>query len=97
MDPKTLREQLEKLHAELAGSGPVDAETRALLGDIMRDIARLTEAARLQDPSSSAVGQPPGPSPAARLEGIAVRFEAGHPALSASIRRLVDLLGKVGV
>ena len=77
MDAKALREHLEQLHAELGGSGPVDTETRALLGDIMRDIARLTEA-----PGNAPATEP---SPAERLEGIAVRFEAGHPAVSASI------------
>lgn len=90
MDVKALREHLEQVHAELAGGGPVDAETRALLGDIMADIARLPAA-------PGAAAQQAGAAPAARLEGLAVRFEAGHPALSASIRRLVDLLGKAGV
>jgi hypothetical protein len=44
----------------------------------------------------------PGRSAAApslpdRLEKIAVQFEADHPTLAASSRRLVDLLGKVGL
>lgn len=91
MDARELREHLQQLHTELGDSGPVDAETRALLGDIMRDIARLTE------PGGAVATAPGAASPADRLEGIAVRFEAGHPALSASIRRLVDLLGKAGV
>jgi hypothetical protein len=91
MDSKALREQLARLHADLAGSGPVDPETRALLGDIMRDIVRLTESPG----GGAAVAQ--GPSPAQRLEGVAVQFEADHPALAASVRRLVDMLGKVGV
>jgi hypothetical protein len=42
MDKEALREHLAKLHAELAGSGPVDPETRALLDDVLRDITRLT-------------------------------------------------------
>jgi hypothetical protein len=32
-----------------------------------------------------------------RLERIAVQFEVDHPTLAASSRRLVDLLGKVGL
>ncbi len=32
-----------------------------------------------------------------RLEALAVRFEADHPALAATLRRLVDLLGEVGI
>jgi len=32
-----------------------------------------------------------------RLERVAVQFEADHPTLAASARRLVDLLGEVGI
>jgi Domain of unknown function (DUF4404) len=91
MDSKSLQDHLTKLRAELAASDSVDTETRVLLGDIMRDILRLTEL----PPGTS--GALPGTSPADRLEGIAVQFEADHPAFAANIRRLVDLLGNVGV
>lgn len=83
MDTNSLRDHLKQLRTELATSESVDAESRQLLGDIMRDIDRLTDL--------------PDSSPALRLEGLAVQFEAGHPALAATIRRLVDLLGKLGV
>ncbi len=83
MDNQSLRDHLTQLHAELSASGSVDPETKAMLGDVMRDLERLS--------GTSAA------SPAARLEGIAVRFEADHPAIAASIRRLVDLLGNVGM
>jgi hypothetical protein len=33
----------------------------------------------------------------ARLEALAVRFEADHPSLAATVRRLVDLLSEVGI
>ncbi|MFI4889858.1 MAG: DUF4404 family protein [Steroidobacterales bacterium] len=91
MDIKSLREHLAQLHTELAGSGPVDPETRKMLEEIVRDIVRLTES------PGAAAASAQGPSTAQRLEGIAVQFEADHPAFAASIRRLVDLLGKVGV
>jgi hypothetical protein len=32
-----------------------------------------------------------------RLERVAVQFEANHPTLAASARRLVDLLSEVGI
>ena len=56
----------------------------------MRDINRL-----IDKPADS-------PSPAQlslpdRLERIAVQFEADHPTLAASARRLIDLLGEVGI
>ena len=91
MDIKSLQQRLAQLHTELAGSGPVDPETRRLLTEIMRDIVRLTES-----PGGDAEVDL-GSSRAQRLEGIAVQFEADHPAFAVSIRRLVDLLGKLGV
>jgi hypothetical protein len=39
----------------------------------------------------------PPRSLADRLENIVVRFEAGHPTLAASSRRLIDLLGTAGL
>jgi hypothetical protein len=91
MDTQSLRDHLTQLRAELGASASVDQETRVLLGDIMRDIIRLTES-----PGADAQALPGG-APAERLEGIAVQFEADHPAFAATIRRLVDLLGKLGV
>ena len=57
---------------------------------MMQDIKRLIDkpAAR----PGSAHGSLPD-----RLERIAVQFEADHPTLAASARRLVDLLGEVGI
>jgi hypothetical protein len=91
MDAKELQETLAKLHTELSNAGPVDPETRKLLGEIMIDIGRLTEL------PGSRLNAAQVQSPAHRLEGIAVQFEADHPAFAASIRRFVDLLGKVGM
>jgi|HubBroStandDraft_5_1064220.scaffolds.fasta_scaffold586757_2 hypothetical protein len=91
MDTQSLRDHLTQLRTELGASASVDQETRLLLGDIMRDIVRLTES-----PAADARALRGG-APAERLEGIAVQFEADHPAFAASIRRLVDLLGKLGV
>jgi hypothetical protein len=91
MDPNVLREQLVKLHEELGMVNRVDARSAQLLGELLEDIKRLTDPA-------------PGPLPKVvraslpdRLEAIAVNFEAQHPALAASSRRLVDLLGKAGM
>ena len=39
-----------------------------------------------------------GPAAAApRLESLAVRFEASHPALAETLREVVDALGKAGL
>lgn len=93
MDHNALREHLTQLHDELKGAKQIDAESAPLLTEIMQDIKRLLA------PTTAA---PPGATPAAeslpdRLETIAVLFEADHPTLAASSRRLIDLLGKVGL
>jgi len=100
MDTDALRDQLMKLHEELGVARRVDPRSHQLLGEIMDDIKRLMD----QDlTASDAPGAPAPGQPAAarslpdRLEKIAVQFEADHPTLAASSRRLVDLLGKVGL
>jgi len=95
MDPNVLREQLTKLREELGLAKQVDPRSAQLLGEIMRDIRRLTD-----QPGDAVLSPPPArtrPSLSDRLEEIAVRFEAQHPTLAASSRRLVDMLGKVGL
>jgi hypothetical protein len=99
MDTDALRDQLMKLHEELGVAKRVDPRSHQLLGEIMEDIKRLmdqdltvSDAADTPSP-----GQPAAPSLPDRLEKIAVQFEADHPTLAASSRRLVDLLGKVGL
>ena len=106
MDPNVLREQLVKLHEELDMAEHVDPRSAQLLGEVMADIKRLLE------PSAAVAGNPAAPVPAAasaaaarmqpqslpdRLEMVAVQFELRHPTLAASSRRLVDMLGKVGL
>jgi Domain of unknown function (DUF4404) len=90
MDQKSLRDLVAKLHAQLSDALRADPESRESLSDMMRDIHRL-----IDKPADS-------PSPAQlslpdRLERIAVQFEADHPTLAASARRLIDLLGEVGI
>jgi hypothetical protein len=58
-----------------------------------QDIAGGPDARPLTDPSLTADET----SLPDRLEQIAVQFEVDHPTLAASSRRLVDLLGKVGL
>jgi hypothetical protein len=90
MDPKTLSMQLAKLHEDLKGAPELDTQSRQLLGEVLGDIQRLMAA-------QAGAAPPTSPSLADRLENIVVRFEAGHPALAASSRRLIDLLGTAGL
>jgi hypothetical protein len=93
MDPNVLRDQLMKLHEELSLVKQVDPRSKQLLGEIMEEIKRLME----QSAVASVPAVAPPPSLSDRLEKVAVQFEADHPTLAASSRRLVDLLGKVGL
>ncbi len=100
MDPNALRDQLAKLHEELGNVRRVDTRSNQLLGELLRDIKRLldqpttdaspTQPARFAPPAGAA-------SLPERLEKVAVQFEVDHPTLAASSRRLIDLLGKVGL
>lgn len=92
MDPNVLREQLSKLHEELSLVKSVDGRSSQLLGEILQDIKRLVE-----KPAEASLPDPRPHSLPDRLEKIAVQFEADHPTLAASSRRLVDLLGKAGL
>jgi hypothetical protein len=94
MDAEALNEQIRKLHEELANVRRLEPRSSQLLGEIMTDIKRLTDEASATPGSSEASSAVSLPD---RLEEIAVRFEADHPTLAASSRRLVDLLGKAGL
>jgi predicted component of type VI protein secretion system len=93
MDPNALHDQLEKLHAELKDAPQVDPRSNQLMVEVLQDIRRLLEQKRAADaPLPGADASLPG-----RLEQVAVQFEADHPTLAASSRRLIDLLGKAGL
>jgi len=85
-----LRERLAKLHAELSNAHGDDPATRQALGEILPDIKRMLE-------RQGADVLPADTSLPDRLERIAVQFEAQHPTLAASARRLIDLLAEVGI
>ena len=84
MSRESLHAALARLHAELQEAPQLDAEARRLLDELAADIGRAREA------TASAAH-------ASRLEALAVRFEAGHPELSASLRGIADALGRVGL
>lgn len=77
-----LLQLLVELHGHLAASPTLDDDTRRLLGLVNADIHRLGIAGE---------ASPTG------IEALAVRFEADHPAISASLRQAVDILSKAGI
>lgn len=90
MDQNSLRERLAKLHAELTQLHRDNPAARRSLDEILPDVKRMVD----QAPGAGAA---PAASLPGRLERVAVQFEAEHPRLAASARRLIDLLGEVGI
>jgi hypothetical protein len=90
MDSDTLRGHLTALHEELRDARQIDPRSSALLAEVLKDIQRILDAG---NENARTAGVPL----ADRLEKVAVQFEADHPGLAASSRRLIDLLGKVGL
>ncbi len=88
MDQKSLRERLAKLHAELASAHQQNPATRQSLGEILPDVKRMVD-----QPADASADK----TLSARLERVAVQFEAEHPTLAASARRLIDLLSEAGI
>ena len=84
-DRESLQTLLGKVHQRLNEVGSVDTGSREMLTQVMRDIEKaLGQGGRTEANTS-------------RLESLAVRFEADHPDLAASLRRLVNLLSEVGI
>lgn len=86
MSRQDLRELLTQLHARLGGSQSLDEEERTQLVTVLRDIEKVLG----KQETDTKRARP-------RLEALAVKFEADHPALADSIRQLADLLAKAGI
>jgi hypothetical protein len=101
-DRESLQALLARVHERLSEAGSVDAESRALLGQVMGDIERALQGGRAAQPAAGRPGNSRAIAAAAeahtsRLEALAVQFEADHPALAEGVRSLADLLGKAGI
>ena len=91
MGNEELRTRLTSLHEQLLTANEVDDRSRELLRTLLLDIERL-----LDQPVIGG-GAPATGAHEHRLEELAMRFEAGHPAIAGVLRQLVDALGKAGV
>ena len=86
MNESDLRSLLTQLHARLGSGVALNADDKRLLVTVLGDIEKaLVNDAGAQPPDTSA------------LESLAVKFEAEHPALAGTMRRVVDTLGKAGI
>ena len=85
MTSADLQDLLRRLHEELGKAGPLDAESRELLGVVARDIDEVSA------PWPDVADHVPA------LEQLAVRFESEHPAAARALRQVVDALAKAGI
>ena len=87
MPRETLRENLQKLHEELAStSGGLDEETRVLLRGVADDIEHVLGEKSVE--SESVRG---------RMEHAALKFESEHPRLAGILSDVTDALTKLGI
>jgi hypothetical protein len=84
---ESLKLALRQLHAELSQAQDMDEGSRVLLREVLTDIERL-----LHEGAAPSTGAAPH-----RLEAAVVEFETDHPALAASVRQFIDLLGRAGL
>jgi hypothetical protein len=78
-----LHEQIRQLTSALAKTPSLDGPARDALADLVKQIAHLNE--------------PHDVSLTDRLEAMAVRFEADHPAVGTALRQAIDALAKAGI
>jgi hypothetical protein len=90
-----LQQSLSQLHAVLVRTPSVDESSERLLREVLNDIERLLSSGGTA-PRAAGSGAAPE-APLSRLEGLAVEFEADHPAVAASLREFIDLLGRAGL
>jgi hypothetical protein len=84
-----LKDRLAALHVELGRTQAVDdPELRQRLIELLGDITRLLGKPATAGEKHSLIEQ---------LDGLAVQFEAEHPALGNAIRQVVDALAKAGI
>jgi hypothetical protein len=88
MKRENLRETLARLHDELEGGEPVDAELRAELEHALQEIREVVDRTR-PDEEASPLGE--------RLETVALQFEQSHPLLAQAIGRVVNALAAMGI
>ena len=90
MEKDRLREDLERLHRELARSDSVDAASRGLLTDVLHDIEAVLERS---EPETAGAGE----SLIDRLREATSHFEQSHPALTELVGRIADVLSRLGI
>jgi hypothetical protein len=86
MDRDRLRALLDELHQELGSANRLDAESRALVEQVLEDLDRLES-----PPTNSAAAPEQG------LRDLVLRLESEHPRLAAAVGQVADALGRLGI
>ena len=86
MPERKLRELLDDLHRELGEAPSLDEGAREQLHGMMDEIQQVLE------PSGG-----PAEGLNRRLQELALRFEADHPRVAATISQLTDVLQRMGI
>jgi hypothetical protein len=87
MPDESLIQLLQQVRTRLKEGAALDGESRQQLGAVVRDIEQAIGGAAAA----------PVAAHTPRLESLAVRFEASHPALAETLRELMDALVKAGI
>lgn len=86
MPEKELSELLQKVHAELDDGDALSDEERVLLTELMADVrSRLGE----EDDAEHGLGD--------RLDDAVEQFTQSHPTLAFALRRIMDVLARMGI
>ena len=99
MPQKQLREQLARLHDELENTDAMDGEERRMLLQLMQDIHDALDRTSEPPPADSGdhSADQLGDQLADRVNSALARLEQEHPTVSFTLRRVVDLLGRMGI
>lgn len=88
---KSLRELLVRVRERLSHARSADPESRKHLTALVHEIDSALGELGPRAVADEAAAHAP------RLESLAVRFEADHPALAEVIREVIDALVRVGI
>lgn len=90
MDNKSLKKELEQLHAELKNTQPGDQAQRDSLEQLINDVQDSLASSGEIDPELHT-------SLTARLTQAIELFEISHPLLTAQMDKLLEILSSAGI
>ena len=89
MEHRQLRDELERLNAELRQAASLDDEEREMLRSLATEIEELLARDNVRPHHYSGLNE--------RLKGAVARLEASHPQVTLLMRRVIDSLSYLGI